>query len=194
MSDPEVPATTRRQRLRALHDQIAPLLVVPIGLLGAAALIIAAIAGVNASGASQRAESNSSANAALVKCLNEYAGLSAVSNAAVRDATVKRDTAVVVRDAALDEEGIAFLALVEALRAEKYRPVILDQLAETLRDRAEAAADLEAAQADLDAVRKAFPPVPAPAVFCDVELDDEGKLVERSSSPTPAPSSPTTKE
>ena len=187
MSDPDAPAYTRRQRLRALHDRVAPFLIVPIGVLGASALLVAAIAGVDASSAAAKAEANSTANAALVKCLNEYARLSATSNAAVREATVERDVAVVKRDAALDEEGIAFLALIEALRAEKYRPAILDTLSDTLHERARAAADLEAAQQNLDDVRKEFPPTPAPAVFCNVETDDESKLVE--STPAPVESS-----
>lgn len=159
----------------------------PIGLLGAAALIVAAVAGIRASGASERAEANSTANAALVACLNAYAALNSDTSAAVREASVKRDDATKARDKALDREGIAFLDLVEALRAEKYRPAILDRLADTLRDRADAAADLAAAQANLDQVRKDNPPVPSPAVFCDVELDEEGKLVERTPTPSANP-------
>lgn len=187
MSDPEVPANTRRQRLRAIHDRYAPLLVVPIGLVGAAALLIAAIAGIDASSAAAKAEANSTANAALVGCLNQYAKLNAANNAAVRDATIERDEAVVNRDAALDREGVAFLDLVEALRAEKYRPEILDRLSETLQSRARAAAALAIAQEDLDKVRQENPPVPAPAVFCDVEIDENGKLVERTPAPAPTP-------
>jgi hypothetical protein len=168
-------------------------LVVPIGLIGAAALMIAAIAGVNASGAAAKAEANSTANAALVECLNDYADKSASSNTAVREATVMRDKAVVDRDAALDEEGIAFLKLVEDLKAQKVTSVkAFNELIRTLRERAVKAQALEEAQAHLDQVRRENPPVPPPTVFCDVKIDNDGKLVERT--PTPVSSSPTTKE
>lgn len=182
----EEPVLTRRQRLRAFHDRVAPLLIVPIGVIGATALLIAAVAGVDASSAANKAEANSTANAALVQCLNDYASLNSASNALVRDATVLRDDATKARDKALNEEGVAFLQLVLDLKAGTVTSTeAFNDLIDTLRDRAAKAKALETAQENLDEVRRQNPTVPSPAVFCDVELDDEGKLVDRTPSPSP---------
>lgn len=156
------------------YARVAPWLTLAIGCIAALGVVVAAIASVQSANASAEARGVSKANAVLVGCLNRYADASASTSQAVRDASAKVTTATIARDTALDVEGVAFLDLVEALRAEKYEPAILEALSESLKDRAAAALVLAQAQADLEQARADNPVPPPPTVFCELKEPSNG--------------------
>lgn len=140
-------------RIRTFYDRYAPLLIVVCLLVATIGVII----GTSATFTS----------GALVNCLRRHASATAESSKAVREATVTRDVAAADFSVALNTEGEAFLAFVKKLaRGRVDGPEDIGRLRATLAGRAAAARALDAAQAELDQVRRDNPVPDPPAVFC----------------------------
>lgn len=102
----------------------------------------------------------------LLDCFDDFARKSSESSTAVREASVKKDAATAARDDALDDEGRAFLAVVDHILANEVTPADVKALRDSLQARADAAARLDRAQRELDQVREDNPVPPPPSTFC----------------------------
>jgi hypothetical protein len=157
---------TQRQ-WRIIYDRVAPVLVV-ICLL---ASLFASVGTFFLARVNEAQDRQSDADKALLlKCFDRYAELQSASSVAVREASVVKDRRTAERDDALNAEGEAFKDLVEAaLTGEGIPPELVQRLSETLHDRADAARQLDRAQAALDKAREDNPIPPAPSEFCSVQ-------------------------
>lgn len=102
----------------------------------------------------------------LLDCFDDFARQSSESSTAVRAASVKKDAATAARDDALDEEGRAFLTVVDHILANEVTPQDVQALRDSLQVRADAASRLDRAQRALDKVREENPVPEPPSTFC----------------------------
>lgn len=152
---------------RQIYDRVAPVLVV-ICLLASLFASVGTFVLARVNDAQDRR--NEADRTELLKCFDRYAELQSASSVAVREASVVKDARTAERDDALNAEGRAFKALVEAALTEDDIPAeLVQRLSETLHDRAVAARKLDRAQAALDAARAEHPVPPPPSAFCSVQ-------------------------
>lgn len=148
---------------RLVYEKAAPVLVV-FCLLASLFASVGTYWGARVNAAQDRARTAD--NTRLLGCFNEYAKASSTSSTAVRLASVRKDAATTERDNTLNEEGQAFLTVVEHLLADSVAPKDVQALRDTLRRRAAAAAKLDLAQVALDKAREDNPVPPPPSTFC----------------------------
>lgn len=154
---------TTQPKWRLLYEKIAPVLVV-FCLLASLFATVGTYWGARVNAAQDRARTTD--NTRLLGCFNQYAKASSESSTAVRVASVRKDAATTERDNTLNEEGRAFLRVVDHLLADSVTPQDVQNLRDSLRLRAVAAAKLDRAQAALDTAREDNPVPPPPSTFC----------------------------
>lgn len=106
----------------------------------------------------------------VVTCLESWSAENSRVAAATRQASENKDLAVTAFNATLNDEGQAFLALVQAIinpatTQELYQPLLL-KLTRTLAARSDANALVIHSQRKLNRVRDKNPIPPPPAEFC----------------------------
>ena len=148
---------------RQVYEKVAPVLVV-FCLLASLFASVGTYWGARVNAAQDRARTAD--NTRLLGCFNEYAKASSTSSTAVRVASVRKDAATSERDDTLNEEGRAFLTVVDHLLTNQVTPADVKNLRDALQHRAAAAAKLDRAQAALDEARKDNPVPPPPSTFC----------------------------
>ena len=105
----------------------------------------------------------------LLHCFDQYAARSSNVSTVVRAATTQRDEATVIRDRALQAEGVAFLNVTRQILRHNVTPDAFRTLERTLAQRAKAAESLRFAQDHLDRVKTNNPVPPPPSEFCSVQ-------------------------
>lgn len=158
----------------------APALVTAVAVIALIGIWLAA--GATITNGRQDARANER-DTAVQRCFDKWADAQAASSSAVRDASVVKDEATAVKDAAnrrfnkaLNDEGKAFKVLVRKILADEVTPRDIKRLYDTLdardrlgRDVERAQAELAKAQRQLDKARQENPVPSAPSEFCSVK-------------------------
>lgn len=139
-----------------------------------AVAVVSLVVGVVGTFANQRQDAQQAADQAerdkdtkaLLECFDKFARQSSLSSSAVREASVEKDAATAARDDALDQEGRAFLVVIDKLLADEVTPQDVQALRDSLQARADAAERLDKAQRTLDEAREANPVPSPPSTFC----------------------------
>lgn len=150
----------------AWYHRRAPLIVTLVALSALVGIWIGAAATVT-NGRQDRAAD--ATTAAILKCFDEYAQAQSASSSAVRKASVIKDEATAVFNAALNDEGRAFKNVVRKIIGDSVEPGDVALLLDTLEARDDAGRRVERAQTALDRARAENPVPAAPSAFCAVQ-------------------------
>lgn len=177
----------RRLRARAWdwYVRVSPHLIIPIGLVAAIAMVVAASAAVTNGQQDRRDARDSAARDAqvmavqaaqqkLLECFDRYAAVSSTSSKEVRDASVQKDDAMSGFFTTLGVEGRAFKRVTHRILTSDVTAADVRHLDHALALRAHAQLLLEQAQDALDQARADNPIPDPPSEFCGSDADQEG--------------------
>lgn len=127
----------------------------------------------------------------LLACFDRYASAQSTGSKEVREASQAKDDAAAELNAALSDEGDAFLQLTtllgRSLAGDQIEPdrwtAVVHRLESTLQARQEANAAVIAAQAALDTARAENPVPDPPSEFCGSDADTQDPTDQEGATP-----------